>query len=125
MLGLALAPVGCRNAPSSRAPTQGNIEPVTTEVVGNARLRVSSAEAGDALAVMTAASPPACSEAWMKLKATEEYRRLGEREQSFHRAMSDTTFYEWLTADSTAARATMPRATPQMTLHRKRRWIPS
>jgi len=66
---------------------------------------VFSTEAKTALVVMTAIDPRARAEAWAALKATEEYRRLSERETSFHRSMSDTTFYQWLTADSTIARA--------------------
>ncbi len=107
MFGLALAPSACRDS-SPRAPRAKSALPpdaATVETVGNAQLLVRSAEAKDALAVMEATDAAARSEAWRQLKATQEYKRLAEREQSFHRAMSDTTFYEWLTADSTTARA--------------------
>ena len=106
--GLALAASGCRNGSSSldrRATPGRQAEPVTTEVAGNARLRVFSTEARAALTVMTATDPQARANAWDRLKTSEEYRRLSEREKAFHRSMSDTTFYQWLTADSTIARA--------------------
>jgi hypothetical protein len=107
-LGLALAQSGCRKVSSSsreRVPSRSQAEPVTTEVSGNARLRVFSTEAKTALVVMTSTDPRVRAQAWARLKTTEEYRRLSEREKSFHRSISDTTFYQWLTADSTVARA--------------------
>jgi hypothetical protein len=107
-IALALGQSGCRSDSSSsarRMPAESRAEPVITEVAGNARLRVFSTEAKTALVVMTTTDPKARAEAWGRLKATEEYRRLGEREESFHRSISDTAFYQWLTADSTIARA--------------------
>ena len=108
IIALALAPGACHEVSSARdgrVSSQSQSEAVTTEAVGNARLRVFGTEARAALGVMTAADSQTRAAAWARLRTTEEYKRLSEREQSFHRPMSDTAFYQWLTADSTIARA--------------------
>lgn len=102
-LGAATIPIGCNSSPKSHSPdteTEPAAENVSIRSSGNVRLRVLSAEAKDALAVITATNERTGTAAWQRLKATEEYKRLDEREKSFHRAITDTAFHEWLASDS-------------------------
>jgi hypothetical protein len=80
-------------------------EPIIVDTVGSVRLRVLTAEARDALGIIATRDSARRARQWHELVATEEYRRLKQRDSAFGRLPTDSSFYAWLTSDSLATRA--------------------
>lgn len=76
-------------------------------------VRVVTDEADAVLAILDhlAAGREPAESAWQRLFATEGYRRLRQREEAFHRAITDSAFREFVRSPDLLARAPALRAT--------------
>jgi putative zinc-dependent peptidase DUF5700 len=84
---------------------------VTIARVANARLRIVSDEADNALALATARDSQQVDRSWKDLRGSEGYWALHLREAAMHGAFTDSSFLAFLRSDSMAARASAVRAT--------------